>query len=76
MRAFVICANRSCGFSEGFDDIRDAPSSCPKCSGPLVTECPSCGAFLRDGTGICSTCRRDVLLPSPSTRVGHRAAGK
>jgi len=54
--AYAICAVDWRHFAAGFEDIRDAPTSCPVCGNPLHTVCPRCGMLYRTGTGICSNC--------------------
>lgn len=54
--AYAICAEDWRHYAEGFEDLRDAPPSCPICRNPLYTTCPRCGMLYRTGTGICSNC--------------------
>lgn len=54
--AYAICAEDWRHYAEGFEDLRDAPVSCPICRNPLYTTCPRCGMLYRTGTGICSNC--------------------
>ena len=60
MQAFAICRDRQCGFSQGYDDIREAPDSCPKCGKPLAVNCSQCGALFRNGSGRCVNCGTDA----------------
>lgn len=58
MLAFVICTDDGCRFSQGLEDIRQAPQTCPRCGSALLGTCPKCGMLLRTSLGICTNCGR------------------
>ncbi len=66
MRASVVCEDQQCRFGQDLDDIRDAPQACPKCGKRVLTNCPVCGALLRDRSGRCANCGRSVFGKAPS----------
>lgn len=54
--AYAVCAQDWCQFSAGYEDIREAPATCPRCGNPLHTLCPRCGMLFRTRIGICTNC--------------------
>ena len=69
MPAFVVCSDDECRFSEGFDDIRQAPQKCPGCGRQLLAACPKCGMLLRNRFGLCTNCGRKFF---PRTTTADR----
>lgn len=63
MLAFVICMEDGCQFSEGLEDLRQAPQTCPRCGSALLGTCPKCGMLLRTNLGICTNCGRTLVPP-------------
>jgi predicted RNA-binding Zn-ribbon protein involved in translation (DUF1610 family) len=58
--AYVVCLNPECGYAEGFADLRDSPSACPRCGGELVRECATCHMILRSPASVCTNCGRPI----------------
>lgn len=66
--AYVVCVNAQCGYSEGFADLRDSPSSCPRCGRVLIRECGTCHMILRARSPICTNCGRPIVAAPRPTR--------
>lgn len=61
MLAYVLCQNPQCRFVLISEDLRTSPHECPRCGGPLLTNCPRCGALYRQSSGACDNCGHTIL---------------